>query len=299
MLKTQIYEQSYHYQNSTGNLLERWDYHNDLIEEWFNYDNLNRLTFEGYSNHIYGEYHSSTTGYSPSGNITTYDSTVVKNSSESIVATQRKEYIHSPFGELIAIRNNGNLQAVATDHLGSIVAEYNPLILNSPSSILNYCSRGYTGHEHLDMFGLINMNGRLYDPMIGRMLSPDPFVQSPTFTQNYNRYSYVLNNPLKYIDPTGYIFQYILDNLDFFFDGLSYDGNGSFSGTWLNAGDYGWIRFSGFTGFGGGWSDAGIPNAPKIVYHNNSTGQVRFLFASSRNGGLISRSLKTIQTTNC
>jgi hypothetical protein len=48
------------------------------------------------------------------------------------------------------------------------------------------------------------MNGRMYDPVIARFLSPDPFVQAPTFTQSYNRYSYVWNNPLKYIDPTGY-----------------------------------------------------------------------------------------------
>jgi RHS repeat-associated protein len=64
--------------------------------------------------------------------------------------------------------------------------------------------RGYTGHEHLDKFGLINMNGRIYDPQLGRFLSPDPFVTSPENPQNYNRYSYVLNNPLKYTDPSGY-----------------------------------------------------------------------------------------------
>ena len=63
--------------------------------------------------------------------------------------------------------------------------------------------RGYTGHEHLPEFRLINMNGRLYDPQLGRMLSPDNYLQSPDNTQNFNRYSYVLNNPLKYTDPSG------------------------------------------------------------------------------------------------
>jgi RHS repeat-associated protein len=53
------------------------------------------------------------------------------------------------------------------------------------------------------MFGLVNMNARLYDPAVGRFLSPDPYVQTPDFSQNFNRYSYVLNNPLKYTDPSG------------------------------------------------------------------------------------------------
>jgi hypothetical protein len=53
------------------------------------------------------------------------------------------------------------------------------------------------------------MNARLYDPAVGRFLSPDPYVQSPDFTQNFNRYSYVLNNPLKYTDPDGEIVWFI------------------------------------------------------------------------------------------
>lgn len=68
--------------------------------------------------------------------------------------------------------------------------------------------RGYTFHEHLNMFGLINMNGRMYDPVLGRMISPDNFVQAPDNFQNFNRYSYCVNNPLKYTDPTGDYFFY-------------------------------------------------------------------------------------------
>ncbi|PJB55188.1 MAG: hypothetical protein CO098_17620, partial [Bacteroidetes bacterium CG_4_9_14_3_um_filter_41_19] len=73
--------------------------------------------------------------------------------------------------------------------------------------------RGYTGHEHLDQFGLINMNGRMYDPMLGRFLSPDNYVQAPDYTQNFNRYSYVLNNPLKYTDPSGEFVQFIIGGI--------------------------------------------------------------------------------------
>jgi RHS repeat-associated protein len=66
--------------------------------------------------------------------------------------------------------------------------------------------RGFTGHEMLDEVGLIHMNGRLYDPLIGRFLQADPIIQEPLNSQNYNRYSYVLNNPLVYTDPSGYSF---------------------------------------------------------------------------------------------
>jgi RHS repeat-associated protein len=70
-------------------------------------------------------------------------------------------------------------------------------------SVPSWLYRGFTGHEHLPQFGLINMNGRLYDPLVGSMLSPDNNVQMPDYTQNYNRYSYALNNPLRFTDPDG------------------------------------------------------------------------------------------------
>ena len=81
-------------------------------------------------------------------------------------------------------------------------------IINNPvsvvDSLMNLTPRGYTGHEMLDTVGLIHMNGRVYDPRLGRFLSADPFVQFPDSPQSYNRYSYVLNNPLNTTDPTGY-----------------------------------------------------------------------------------------------
>jgi len=67
--------------------------------------------------------------------------------------------------------------------------------------------RGYTGQEHLNNLGVIHMNGRIYDPVLGRFLSPDPVVQSPHDTQGFNRYAYVRNNPLRYVDPSGFCFE--------------------------------------------------------------------------------------------
>lgn len=66
-----------------------------------------------------------------------------------------------------------------------------------------FLGRGYTGHEHLTAFGLINMNARLYDPLLGRFVSPDPYVQEGTFSQSYNRYAYCMNNPFARIDRSG------------------------------------------------------------------------------------------------
>ena len=70
--------------------------------------------------------------------------------------------------------------------------------------------RGYTQHEHLDEVGVIHMNGRIYDPLIGRFMSADPFIQAIDNLQSHNRYAYVINNPLAYTDPNGYFFKKLL-----------------------------------------------------------------------------------------
>ena len=107
------------------------------------------------------------------------------------------------------------------------------------SFILN---RGYTGHEHIDEFGIINMNGRVYDPLTAQFFSPDPFIQAPDYWLNFNRYSYVLNNPFKYTDPTGEKWHLLIGALvggvanwasngfQFNMQGLSYFGAGAASG---------------------------------------------------------------------
>jgi RHS repeat-associated protein len=64
--------------------------------------------------------------------------------------------------------------------------------------------RGFTSHEHLDSTGLIHMNGRVYDPLIARFVSADPFVQAPYSSQSLNRYTYAFNNPQRYTDPSGF-----------------------------------------------------------------------------------------------
>jgi RHS repeat-associated protein len=145
----------------------------------------------------------------------------------------------------MAVSENGNapqLFYTYTDHLGSITAvtnqagaviarqnfdawgrrrnalDYSYLPqhttnidngISASGNLPQWLYRGYTGHEHLDEFALINMNARLYDPVLGMMLSPDNYIQDPSFTQNYNRYGYCFNNPMRYTDPDGNVVWFV------------------------------------------------------------------------------------------
>lgn len=73
-------------------------------------------------------------------------------------------------------------------------------VINTFSLLID---RGYTGHEHFMDVGIIHMNGRLYDPLLRRFLNADENIQDPFNTQFYNRYGYVMNNPMMYNDPNG------------------------------------------------------------------------------------------------
>ena len=127
---------------------------------------------------------------------------------------------------LIMTGNAENLYYGYYDHLGSLIAlvneqgqvveryafdpwgnRRNPANWTQPDSRTSWIvNRGFTMHEHLDAFGIINMNGRVYDPLTAQFFSPDPYLQAPNNWLNYNRYSYALNNPLKYTDPSGEAF---------------------------------------------------------------------------------------------
>lgn len=87
----------------------------------------------------------------------------------------------------------GNLRDVSTWKIFEHAEDIPELLLD----------RGYTGHEHLLSFGLINMNARLYSPLLSRFLSPDPLVQFGDFSQGFNRYAYCLNNPFCGVDVSG------------------------------------------------------------------------------------------------
>lgn len=152
--------------------------------------------------------------------------------------TREVHYINAPTG-LVAMHviENGlaNTYFTYNDHLGTpktitnaggnFVAEQNfdpwgqrrnpnTWDYNNVPAPPAWLFRGYTGHEHLPQFSLINMNGRMYDPQNARMLSADPILHDATSTQAYNKYSYCINNPLKYTDPSGYDFSFSTKNAD-------------------------------------------------------------------------------------
>jgi RHS repeat-associated protein len=111
-------------------------------------------------------------------------------------------------GSITHVTNSSGtvVQELSYDAWGKLRNPANQAVYAPDSEPTLFLGRGYTGHEHLTQFGLINMNARLYDAAVGRFLSPDPYVQNPLFSQSYNRYSYALNNPLIYTDPTGEFF---------------------------------------------------------------------------------------------
>ena len=154
-------------------------------------------------------------------NGTTIRTTLYADGYERITENGQTRHFYYLDGGVIYVLNdgetNGTFYYSFTDHLGSITriytkngtkvfsAEYDAWGKQTVTTNTLGFHRGYTGHEMLPEFGLINMNGRLYDPILGRFLSPDNYVQLPDFSQSFNRYSYCLNNPLKYTDPSGEI----------------------------------------------------------------------------------------------
>ncbi|WP_304518300.1 RHS repeat domain-containing protein, partial [Candidatus Symbiothrix dinenymphae] len=119
-------------------------------------------------------------------------------------------YAHTDFqGSLIALSNEDGSVAerYAYDPWGNRRNPTNWAQRDTRTAFI--LSRGYTMHEHLDDFALINMNGRVYDPLTAQFFSPDPYLQAPGDWLNYNRYAYCMNNPFKYTDPSGEIAWFI------------------------------------------------------------------------------------------
>lgn len=132
----------------------------------------------------------------------------------NVVVTDRSNgandtlYLHKDnLGSTVSITNSaGNIvQHFNYDAWGKQNAFYANASLTAYVSPAT--SDGYTGHKMINDLNIIHMNGRIYDPTLGRFLQADPHIQAPMNSQSYNRYSYVLNNPMSYTDPSGYFFK--------------------------------------------------------------------------------------------
>ncbi len=146
--------------------------------------------------------------------------------------TTWRHYVAAPGGVALHLRYSDGTPAttryLTLDHLGStdriIDAAGNVIVAESFSAfgarrmpnwtgipdtaelanIAAVTRDGFTGHEHLDNLDLIHMNGRVYDPRIGRFISADPYITLPYDGQGLSRYAYALNNPLAFTDPSGF-----------------------------------------------------------------------------------------------
>jgi RHS repeat-associated protein len=212
---------------------------------------------------------------SPSFSKTRYYSGTYEKDVPSVGSQTERDYIYGPEGHIVAYMEKvgsagWNVKQVYTDHLGSIVSVRSS---NGATELGRYgydawgnrsllsgsftTDRGYCGQEHLDAFGVINMNARLYDPAVGRFLSPDAYVQAPENTQSFNRYSYCLNNPLKYTDNDGESWKSFIERVNNWFD--KHIGNWLFDHG-VTTVSVGYSSAGGFMGVG-----VGINNHQEIV----------------------------------
>ena len=124
----------------------------------------------------------------------------------SYLAVEQVRYYHDDHLGSTHVITDGDgrrVESVSYDAFGARRRSSDWSATSIPWSEFRPASIGFTGHED-DVFGLINMKGRIYDPRLGRFLQPDPIVQAPHYTQSLNRYSYVWNNPLRMTDPSGF-----------------------------------------------------------------------------------------------
>jgi RHS repeat-associated protein len=108
-------------------------------------------------------------------------------------------------GSVVAVTNasGAGIEQMAFDPWGRRVRDTG---MPDPTVTPANGDRGFTGHEHLDEVALVHMNGRVYDPLLGKFLSVDPVIGNPDDLQHFNRYGYVANQPLRFTDPSGNCF---------------------------------------------------------------------------------------------
>ncbi|WP_076589853.1 RHS repeat-associated core domain-containing protein [Vibrio ostreicida] len=230
-----------HYQyDANGNMLRAWRYgdtQNERELEWTGFNKPNKITRNGKTvEFFYDANHNRYLKKNSDGIETFYFGKSYERVTDSNTGiVQHKHFIYAE-GKLIALNTHTddsenklkdkqvrylhydslNSVDMITDGYGVVVERRSydtwgkqrkvAWREDGPLDVVQQAitNRGYTGHEEIVEVGLVHMNGRVYDQELGRFISADPIVQSPYRTNSFNRYAYVMNNPLKYIDPTGF-----------------------------------------------------------------------------------------------
>ncbi|NIF06578.1 type IV secretion protein Rhs [Chryseobacterium sp. Tr-659] len=218
-----------------------------------------------------------------------YESNIVylKNFDES---SGSFKFLHKDYlGSVLAISNEagtrleqrhfdawGNLTHLQIENSKTAVDK------NSISTLINdsgglLIDRGYTSHEHFMEVGIIHMNGRLYDPLLRRFLNADENIQDPANTQNYNKYGYVMNNPMMYNDPKGEFWMWAVGALvGGYLNGVQANGS------W-NPGNWDWQK-NWSAVLGGAIGGAAISGTLGSIASN--PGAIKFVLPSIVSGGL-------------
>lgn len=222
--------------DANGNVQTR----NGTSITWYSYNLPNTISQSGgnYSQFWYGPERNrwKQIAYSGTTETTIYIGGLMEKMTKSSITTY-KHYIQAPTGvAAVYLRKTSGSPTEETyylthDHLGSTDRVLNAVGVvvavaesfeafgrrrngstwsGNPSApdltaIGNTTRDGFTGHEHLDNLALVHMNGRVFDPVVGRFMSADPYVQEPFNGQSLNRYSYVWNNPGSFVDPSGFL----------------------------------------------------------------------------------------------
>jgi RHS repeat-associated protein len=203
-------------------------------QDWTSFNQLKKVTQGSLSSEFaFGAGHERVLQVKKNGSTVTDRTIYVGSLFEKVISasgslTEYKHYIMGPTGRIAVYTERNDLTKdtrwLHTDGLGSVtvVSDENGKVLkrytydawgkqstqytNTGGGITNTAptTRGFTDHEMLTDYGLIHMNGRVYDPVLGRFLSADPNVDGVEDAQGYNRYSYVGNNPMNATDPSGY-----------------------------------------------------------------------------------------------
>ncbi len=144
---------------------------------------------------------------------------------KTVGGIEHRYYVSSPERAIAIVTRGGaapGTRYLHVDHLGSVDAitddkgivekrsydafgaRRNPKWGEPLGVFTSNTTKGFTGHEADDELGLVNMKGRLYDPRIARFTTTDPVIADMHFGQSFNAYSYVWNNPLTFVDPSGF-----------------------------------------------------------------------------------------------